>query len=178
MKAVSLSVTALLALLVAGCATPTPYSPADGGFGYTSEQLEDNHYRITFTGNFATPRETVEDYLLYRAAEVTLDTGHDYFIVTDKDLERSVTYQALDYGYHDPWYYRRYWWSGGAFGPFWGPPAMTVRPLDRYAAYATIAVFSGKKPADRENAYDARAVKARLEPKIAHPGANATTPDA
>ena len=178
MKAVSLSLAALLALVVAGCATPTPYSPKSEGFGYTSQQLEDNHYRVTFSGNFATPRETVEDYLLYRAAEVTLDTGHDYFVVTDNDLERSVTYQALDYGHHDRWFYRRYWWSGGFFDPFWGPPAVTVRPLDRYAAFATIAVFSGEKPAGREDAYDARTVKSRLGPRVARPGSDAAAPDA
>lgn len=177
MKAVSVSFTALLALAVAGCATPTPYSPKSEGFGYTSQQLEDNHYRVTFTGNFATARETVEDYLLYRAAEVTLDTGHDYFVFTDKDLERSVVYQALDYGHRDRWFYRRYWWNGGFFDPFWGPPAMTVRPLDRYAAYAIIAVFEGEKPADSEDAYDARAVKARLGPRVARPGSEGAAPD-
>ncbi len=44
------------ALLVAGCATPTPYQPlgvrgtgASGGF--SEQRLEENRYRVSFRGN-------------------------------------------------------------------------------------------------------------------------------
>ena len=56
-------------LALAGCATPAPYAPRGPGqaTGYTDRQLADNRWRVTFTGNSVTPRETVENDLLLRA---------------------------------------------------------------------------------------------------------------
>jgi len=70
--------TLLLALAVgalSACATETAYQPAgpnsDGG--YREQQIESNRVRISFSGNSLTDRETVENYLLFRAAELTVD---------------------------------------------------------------------------------------------------------
>ena len=61
-------VIALISLLSA-CVTATPYQQAPPrGFGYSEERLDQNKYRVTFRGNALTKRETVEDYLLYRAS--------------------------------------------------------------------------------------------------------------
>jgi hypothetical protein len=49
--------------------------------------IEQNRVRISFRGNTLTDRDTVENYLLYRAAEVTLSSGKDYFIVANRDTE-------------------------------------------------------------------------------------------
>jgi hypothetical protein len=74
-------VLALTAL--AACARPTPYQPAGahGRDGYVEREIGRDQYRIGFTGNGITTRETVDLYLLYRAAELTRDRGFDYFIV-------------------------------------------------------------------------------------------------
>ena len=83
---ISLPLVAALGLLLAACAgKPTPYQPAQGGFGYSEQQTEENRYRVSFAGNSATSRQTVEDYLLYRAAELTVQTGHDWFQVVDRN---------------------------------------------------------------------------------------------
>jgi hypothetical protein len=58
---------------------PTPYAPSQGGFGYSDARIEENRFRVVFRGNALTPRETVELYLLHRAAEVTLENGYDWF---------------------------------------------------------------------------------------------------
>jgi hypothetical protein len=64
-------VIAIFAAVLVACVGATPYQPAQPrGFGYTEERLDKNKYRVTFRGNSITPRETVEDYLLYRAAEL------------------------------------------------------------------------------------------------------------
>ena len=68
-------------LAVAGCVQPTPYQPSDGTYGYTEQRIEENRYRLGYRASPATAVETVEFYLLYRAAEVTLATGHDWFRV-------------------------------------------------------------------------------------------------
>ncbi|MGB1557714.1 MAG: CC0125/CC1285 family lipoprotein, partial [Oceanococcaceae bacterium] len=84
--------TALLAtsLLVACAHTPTPYQPRpDGGqYGYSEQGLEPDRIRVVFRGNTLTARETVENYLLYRAAEVTQQRGYAYFSPMQQEVER------------------------------------------------------------------------------------------
>ena len=66
---------ALCVLMAAACQTPTPYGPAvsPNGDGYTTQQIESNRFRVSFKGNSLTTRQTVDTYMLYRAAEVTLE---------------------------------------------------------------------------------------------------------
>ena len=71
-------VLALLPLgMLAACGQPTPYQPATAGYGYREQQIEDNRYRVSFAGNDLTTADTVQNYLLYRAAELTLGEGYD-----------------------------------------------------------------------------------------------------
>jgi hypothetical protein len=150
---------ALLAL--AACTAPTPYKAAEDGFGYSQQQIEQNRYRIAFSGNAVTPRSTVQNYLLYRAAELTVDSGHDYFIVVDDNLERSTRY----HGTVDPWFPGGYHRHGDPFyDPF--PATLNAYPIDEYTAFADVQMFSGEKPADNPRAYDANDVLKRLAPTI------------
>ena len=87
-------VAALLApLLLVACATPTPYQPVATGAavsgGYTDQVLDDSHFRVTFSGNDVTPREQVETYLLYRAAELTATHGFDWFEMVDRHTQNT-----------------------------------------------------------------------------------------
>jgi hypothetical protein len=158
---------------LAGCGgAPTPYQPASGGYGYSEQQIEDNRYRVSFAGNDLTSAETVQNYLLYRAAEVTLDHGYDYFTMVDRNLDRSTaywgtgpsTYVGSGFGRH----------SGG----FIGFGTTTARPIDSYTAYADIVMSRGAKPADDVNAYDARDVLRRLDGTIQPaPGVLRRTPE-
>ena len=70
---------AILALLGACKGQPTPYQPAVDGYGYSEQGIEDNRYRVIFAGNDYTKADTVQNYLLYRAAEVTLDHGYGIY---------------------------------------------------------------------------------------------------
>jgi hypothetical protein len=154
----------LLALGVVGCAVPTPYQPVADGYGYSEQQLESNRYRVTFSGNSVTSRDTVQNYLLHRAAEVTLESGHDYFTVVDQNLERSTAYYGS--GFND------FAWGAGrhshrAVGLGFGN--YTAYPIDSYTAFADIVVADGEKPAGEVNAYDARDVLRRLGPTIKRP---------
>ena len=76
-------------LMVAGCATETRYRPATGqGFnrqGYSERMIEPGRFLVSFAGNSVTSRDTVERYLFYRAAELTLQQGFDYFVMADRD---------------------------------------------------------------------------------------------
>src|SRR5262245_2261698 len=148
---------AAVAGLLAACATATPYQPAaagagTGAYGFSEQQIESNRVRITFRGNTVTDRETVETYMLYRAAEVTLERGHDYFVVADRGTEEHSRIQSVgpnhypffpfDYRFYSP----RFGWSPW-YDPFWDGPS-SYREITRYEAVAEIAMFSGQKPAD------------------------------
>jgi len=146
--------------ILAGCGTATPYQPATDGPGYSEQGLERDRFRITFVGNSLTSRETVENYLLYRAAEVTMANGYDHFVIVEKDTERSTVYHSTFTGISG---------SGNRHGHnsiFTGFGSGTSWPNDRYTAYANIIMRSGDKPADDPNAYDARALLEWLAPKI------------
>ncbi|MFZ0695115.1 MAG: hypothetical protein WAN51_13400 [Alphaproteobacteria bacterium] len=179
------SVAGLMAatLALSACVNPTYYQPAVDDEGYSDQRISDDHYRIRFSGNSVTPREMVENYLLYRAAEITVATGHDYFVVVDQDVERDVTYRTYvnvpPGGYfYDPFFYRPYLYGPGfydpAFGMYYDPyfgayaPA-TTEQFDKYRAYGTIAVYSGERPANEPKAYDARDVVKRLSATILRP---------
>ena len=149
------------ALMLAACAaSPTPYQVADEEGGYSDQQLESDRYRVTFEGNSATPRETVEDYALYRAAELTLQTGNDYFKVVSKEIEpiigavRGVT-PGIGIGI-----------GGGNVGFGVSSTFGGGRPDYSYVTYLDIIVYEGEKPEDDREAYGAFDVIERLKPKI------------
>jgi hypothetical protein len=168
-------VLATAAGLLAACATATPYQPATDTYGFEEQRIEANRMRITFRGNTLTDRETVETYLLYRAAEVTLENGRDYFIVANRDTEAHSRLQSVGPSYprfpFDYWYYSpRRGWSPW-YDPFWAEPS-SYREVTRYEALAEIAMFNGQKPADDPNAFDAREVQANLQGRIVRPPAS------
>lgn len=164
---------AALALALGACGTPTPYVPAgeDSRHGYATQRLEENRFRVSFSGNSLTDRSTVENYLLYRAAEITRAQGKDYFVVVNRDIDADTTYHTT----YDPWplYRPHRYWEHPFFGhPYWGP-GFGYAPLDatshavtRYDAHAEIVLHSGRKPADDPRAFDARAVLRNLGPAV------------
>jgi hypothetical protein len=188
-KAAALAASIALAGLLSACATATPYQPnipgqATSG-GYSEQRIEANRFRVNFAGNSLTSRETVEGYLLYRAAELTVQEGHDWFTIVDRQVDRDLrTYVDRD-PFYRPWYgpsygyWRPSWrYYGGGFGwrtwdPFWGDPfwadRMDVRTVEKFEASAEIVMHKGPKPADDPRAFDARAVIANLGPRVVRP---------
>jgi hypothetical protein len=170
----------LLCIAAAACTSPTPYRPASAGSdhtGYSSRQIESNRYRVSFAGNSMTSRETVERYLLYRAAELTVQRGYDWFAMADRQTERHTNtyvdqpFGAGDYGYWGPaWRYRssRFGWHN--WDPYWGDPfwdrSVDVTTVDRYEATAEIYMGRGPKPVGDRHAFDARDVLDRLRDTI------------
>ncbi len=161
----------IIGLVLSACATETPYGPRvdNRGYGYSEQSIESNRYRVTFRGNSSTSRETVENYLLYRAAELTLQKGYDYFIVVEDDTEKTTRYSAS--GYPGPFYYGR----GRAFpyygyGYRWGPGFYDyeVRESNRYTAIAYIVMAKGEKPR-KAAAYNAQDVSDNLRRFVIRP---------
>ncbi len=166
-----------LLLGLSACETATPYQPlrhgAEVSGGFTDQRLDQNHFRVTFQGNTLTPRETVESYLLYRAAELTVSQGFDWFETTDRHTERDQqTYVDSFYGPGPYGFWRPRWraWGGygwGAWGPYWGDA--TVDTVQKFQASAEIVMQHGPKPTADPKALDAREVLANLGSKIQRP---------
>ncbi len=91
MKSFTIAVGLLLIILLSSCATS--YKPR-GSFsgGYSSIQISDNTFTVSFAGNGSTSRERATDFALLRSAELTVEKGFKYFIITDSTeyLEESV----------------------------------------------------------------------------------------
>lgn len=173
------------AALLAGCATATPYQPlgypGERG-GFTDQRLDSTHFRVSFVGNSLTSRERVENYLLFRAAELTLQQGFACFTIVNRDVDRDVTLRTQPYGpygggvgyyrgwaphwqMHGPWGWHSYDpWMGGPFFP----GRYDVRTIDRYRAMADIAV--SRAPCQTSPAtFDAAQVVQNLQPYIVPP---------
>lgn len=172
---------------LAGCMTATPYQPATNSSraGYWDEQIEADRFRVSFAGNSLTTRDTVERYLLFRAAELTLQRGFDHFVLVNRDTEtRTETYRTPGafgpgpWGYWSPsWrYYRPRFGGWRNYNPFWDDPFWSQRDWDyrtvrQYEAMAEIVTGRGPKPAGNVRAFDAREVVERLGPSIQLPNA-------
>jgi hypothetical protein len=180
---------ALAAVALAGlsaCETATPYQPLNpsnvSAGGYHDVQLDATHWRVVFSGNSVTSRETVERYLLYRAAELTVSQGYDWFEQiqqqTDKNTDVFVDpfYDSWGYGYgwrpywrfHHAGYYGGWasWGPGWGYDP-WGPGYVTT--FNRYEVSSQIVMGKGPKPDQR--ALDARDVMKNLGSGIIRPKA-------
>ena len=161
-----IAASALAIATLGACETagPTPYQPESASArGYSETKIEDNRWRISFKGNSLTGRETVENYMLYRAAELTLQSGYDNFTIVNRDTDKqSRTRQYggmymgsfLSYSYYVP----RYGWVG-AYEPYWTPSR--YEQVTRYDAYAEILLGKGAKGSD-PNTFDARQVSQNL----------------
>lgn len=154
----------IAAVLAAGCVSMTPYEPMRRGEGYSEQKIESNRYRVVFAGNSATPRQTVETYLLYRAAELTLQEGYDYFVTSGRQTEAQTSYNQYFSGFGG---FGPYYW--GPWYPFFGANYVTEAPSTEYVAVVDIVMFKGKKPANEVHAFDAHEVKANLESQIERP---------
>lgn len=103
----TLLAAAVTSLLFAACETTTPYQPADKWqHGYADQQIERNRWAVKFTGNSLTDRQTVETFLLYRSAELTVQSGYDYFEIVARQTDSETTY--LSNAFATPFYYNFY----------------------------------------------------------------------
>ena len=165
----SMPVLLFAPLLLVGCATgATLYQPVKNGYGYSEQKLEVDRYRVSFFGNTRTDADTVADYVLYRAAEITLDNGYDYFVVIDRSTQgeqRAASGPSVGIGLGG----FRFGGSGG-----FGISVGTSTPVgggngDAYRGTADIQLRKGSKPEDDVQAFDARALKANLQDRIQRP---------
>jgi hypothetical protein len=150
---------AALAAALSACATAGPYAAASrpGGAGYSELRIENDRYRVSYRG--APGQEAASNFALYRAAELAVNNGYDWFIVDQRNIEAngpsgprvSVGVGGGSYGRH----------TSVGIGTSIGIP---IGGGARTADASLEARFGrGPKPADA-NAYDARQILQSLRP--------------
>jgi len=162
-------VLALLLLLSSCSSLPTPYQRANPDYGYSEQQLQDNRFRVSFTGNIATKREAVENYLLYRAAELTIAKNYDYFIIAEQDTQRDTRY--IYYSNFSSSTIRRHAGRGRSHIVVRSPGVTRTeaRPQNRYEAVAMIIMSLGEAPENDPNVFDPQQLIRFLKPTIVRP---------
>lgn len=182
MRSPALKLVALLCatLTLASCATPGLYQRADvraDRAGYAETRLSDIAWRVEFVGDDFTSRETVETYLLYRSAELTVESGYDWFVSSTPNVseETEVIVEAVRSDLYRAHYWRPTWRRRSRF--FWSD-LDPVGPIPRepresphfssvhYSASADIRLGRGTMPA---GAFNARQTLTQLAPSIERP---------
>jgi len=134
----------LATALLSGCMSSTPYAPKErpSGPGYSDLRISENRYRVTFTGNSVTSRDTVENFLLLRAAEVTIESQYECFSFAGRDTTENVQYYATfnDFGWYPRWRGHAWYWHNW-YGDPWGPN-YNIHQVRRYEAYAEIIMHA------------------------------------
>ena len=162
--------TVLLALaaaaLLAACQTTPTYSPAatPNSAGYSETQIESNRYAVTYRAPGGADAQTLQDYALLRAADLTLAHNRDWFWVDRRNLDGrgynsgpslGIGLGGASFGHH----------SGVGVGAGFSFPLGGGGPTAR-AATLEIRFGEGVKP-DDPNAYDARSIAANLRSRQA-----------
>lgn len=134
---------AALALL---CSCSTKYAQRGGWpdvYGYSDEPIDATTYQVTFAGNTATSPVVVNRYALFRAAEVTVSKGFDYFVVmnTEDDVSKHTVGMISE-------------------------TQLSSTTYKEHTSTKTIRMFKGTPPADNPQAYDAKSMLNVMGPTI------------
>lgn len=152
----------LAVMLVAGCAAGPAYrhAPEPGDYGYRDTLLTQGRYRVSFSGGYGMARETVENFALFRAADVTLSRGATRFRIVSRETSPvtsvSGTGPTTTVGYG--WGY-----------PYWGTSigySSSVRSRTRYETVLEIQI-GDDLPEQGPDIYDATELKRNLAGSVA-----------
>ena len=180
-RALGAAIAGAAAFALAACGTATPYQPLQTGGaspgGYSELQISHDRYRVNFQGNTLTDRETVERYLLFRAAELTVQEGYDWFKLVDRNTERQsrnvdIPHTETYWAWTPSWYYRGKgdWVMINTLQPFWYDQYETFQ-TNQYQASAEVFLGHGDKTENDPSVFNAREVIQNLAPTIQRPEA-------
>ena len=167
--------TSLAALGLVACASGPDYREAShaGAEGYSSQLIEANRYRVSYTGDERQSAQTVRDYALLRAAELTMERGGDWFEIvaseTSEDTETQTRF--ADRGFETE---NRIVRDCGLLGctsrvepvTTFGGTDVTEETVTVFDHSIEIIIGTGLKPVDNPRAYDAGQTAANLRASL------------
>ena len=148
----------LCLFLVGGCSTAYQREGFKGG--YSDLLLDSNTFRVSFRGNGYTSSDTVETYLLYRCAELTVQRGFDYFVIVDTKGETKQSFYTSPGSYSSSTSFSgNTAYTSGTYSPG------TTIPIHKHRATVIMKVFKGSKP-DLPGAYTAKELMDNLRAQV------------
>jgi len=188
---VASAVSAAAILMLAGCTTMTATVPAyrpqasDKGAGYADERIDATRYRVSFSGDTETTRAQVEDYLLRRAAEITVRAGYNYFVFDNRSIETDTNFYrttdtwdpttGLAFGLGRRYPGRSEHFAKGSIPAFWSEKEAV--PITHYTARSEIVMLPPDQVGTHLGALAAREILKNLAPEVLA-GAGATSTSA
>ena len=151
-------------------------------FAFTAVDVGEHRYEVTLAGTWFSSRHEIEDHLLYQAALVTIETGHDWFEfltlpgehrqpasappVSDNAGAAAIPYAAWQP--HWNYYSAEFGWQ--PWHPEWGVRFWADQPSKRAAelfeAHAMISMKNWRIGSGGGKAFDARRVAKELKPRM------------
>ena len=167
-------------LMLSACATATAPAPvyrqqaSDEGAGYIDEQISATRYRVSFSGDNQTTRGQVEDYLLRRAAEITVRAGYNYFVFDNRSIETDTNlYRTTDnwdpttglaFGLGRRYPGRSEHFAKGSIPAFWSEKEAV--PITRYKAKSEVVMLAPDQVGTHPGALAAREILRYLSPEF------------
>ncbi len=167
MKSLRIILLISIAFTLSACATKyaqVSHSIFSEHTGYYEVPVDTNAWQVTFAGNAATDPNLVDHYALYRAAELAIDNGYDYFVVDEPDSLTSLLFGSLEKGVNfwpirDP--------TNQTFSTITNPShSRSVYTEVAYSATKTVRMYKGDTPTDNPLAYNAKSMLAVMGPTI------------
>lgn len=148
------------ALVMTACSsiepTPTTYEPLEYSgtrIGFEETRIENDRWRVTFTGGPQSDRGDVDGHAMRRAAELALTHGYDWFRVVNRRYEQEGENDSpLD--------------VGGTAGAMWNSRGgsatrlsinVSVSPENERRTTVVMEIIAGSGPVP-DNAHDAMAI--------------------
>ena len=152
-----------IALTLSACATPYGKYGLLGGF--TDSRIYENTFSISVDTNALTSQQTTSMHALFRAAELTVENGFDYFVIASDAHNSTSMALAMPGGSTSNTTINTY--GSTAYGRTTTTYApTTVVPVVYPNSTLIIKSFKGTKPDGAPNAYDARSVMRYIGPQI------------
>lgn len=158
-------VAVCLAFTLFACATP--YGPYGILGGFTDSRIDENTFSISVDTNGFTTQQTTSMHALYRAAELTVENGFDFFVVASGASYSNSMAMVMPSSSTSRTTINTYGSSSTAYARTTTNYApTTVMPMVFPNSTLIIKSFKGAKPENVPNAYDARGVMKYLGPQI------------
>ena len=152
-----------IALTLSACATPYGKYGLLGGF--TDSRIDENTFSISVDTNGFTSQQTTSMQALYRAAELTVENGFDYFFIASGANNSTSMAMAMPGSSTSNTTVNAYGSTAYARTTTTSTPT-TIMPVVFPNSTLIVKAFKGAKPEGASNAYDARSVMKYLGPQL------------
>ena len=156
-------VAVFMVAVLSACATP--YGKYGIAGGYTDTRIDENTFSISVDTNGFTDQQTTSMHALYRAAELTVENGFDFFVIASGAKNSTSMAMVIPGNSTSNTTVNAYGSTAYAKTTTTYAPTTVVHMVFPNSTLI-IKSFKGIKPDGAPNAYDAHSVMKYLGPQI------------